>query len=440
MNPNRKPVLKYEEDTDIGNSSYHSRITVLDHSPRKAGEGNEQNVILNRDQQIAGIDGDPIVKVLKVIAVIQDEKTLHLFQFPTYRVEDRRGIVPVSAKAKIQADLLELEYDLVTDPRVYNEEHAIKLASCLNANQRDKTNRIHKMTTMALSSSKISRTGQYYVAMIDDDYLYLNPVTYITQFRPDLHYIDRMDEKKDEVVHTELSEKEDGDSDYEEQSRVLSVTVESNDEMQNKLLRLSQLAQDAESEIWAPLDLKCYSTNTEVLQALCPRGVLHSMHNTNLSSAVGNIGLPVREDTTSSPRASYLKTRSVVPLSVYRNYTLEGMIFSYMANVVLTRFDTLKSTINVFDEEEILKILTKCAVLVNGIWIIKSELVYKGLPLLARKWLLYMLSTFTHVKRAEFSSTCKLPYEICTSILSELAILVPKVGWRLKLNEDIGFC
>lgn len=385
-------------------------------------------------------DEDPVVKVLKVLVTPCMGNKLHLLQFPTYKSESRKGYRPTAMRAKVRADLLELEHRMVTDPRVYDPERAAKLASYLDAATCDQAEYVPALDKMTLSSDKVLHGGRHYVGMVREDHFYLTPVESIIQFRPSLRYLDKIEEKMVESAQIEQLEREDGESDYEEQSKIISVTVESSDKMLNKLTRLAQLTQDAESEAWTSFDLTFCESYKETAEALCIKRPCYTLEASRSLYKPGEIGISAWKDEQGSPPLKPPKIEPGIPLSEYRNYSLCARIMAYILNATITRFDTLKMVINVSDEEEILKVLSRCAVLVHGIWIIKSELVYRGLPMLARKWLIYLFTTVPYVKRAEFSSSCRLPYEICTNILSEIAIFIPKYGWHLKLNEDINFC
>ncbi|XP_070379767.1 DNA-directed RNA polymerase III subunit RPC5-like [Dermacentor albipictus] len=135
---------------------------------------------------------------------------------------------------------------------------------------------------------------------------------------------------------------------------------------------------------------------------------------------------------------------------------LEDQITAVLRNVKVIDFAKLMSVLpNTADEEAVLHILQYAAVLVQGVWVVKSEELYLGndfskrtgvrLETLcnARDLLLYVYTQKRHVVESAFADTlrrgfCSLPGEYLRALLEDIARPTPD-GWEFLLPYDSDF-
>ncbi|KAJ3118656.1 General transcription factor IIH subunit 1 [Phlyctochytrium bullatum] len=110
-------------------------------------------------------------------------------------------------------------------------------------------------------------------------------------------------------------------------------------------------------------------------------------------------------------------------------------------NTHVIRHSDLREAINAEDGALIPEV-NKICVLVHGLWILRSELLYSGKVSDAR-WILLGLfnnSPSAIIRRKDLGALVNLPAAIITNLLAEVAYKLPSVGWQLKFKRDDEFC
>lgn len=445
--PGSPAIKKEEEISDVNLNTQTSiginfvQADVCNDIDIKPNIAEETYNLVNSSNECTDSDDDPVVKTLKVYMTKPSENEVHLIQFPTFDFKKGKNYVPVSAKMKMQSGILELEHELVTDPKYYDDKKAAKLISHYDKNNSGGQNVTDKMSRLALQSTKFSYHGKDYIGILNNDELQLIPIHEISQLRPNIRYMDIMDEKMEELTVKEQLDDNNEDPNYEEPSKILTLSVEPSDETQSNLMKLTHLAQEIESEAWTPLDISFCHSKDEIIDALyTSTDTSVDISNHSFSKNLLSLESQLSPDIINYKSVTPFDIPPECSVSICNRLYPNVAIKYYMCKVKLTNFDTLKDVIKIENDEIILNILSECATLVHGIWITNSELAYKGLPMLCRKWLIYLFMTSSYVNRAKFSAECKLPFEVSTNMIKEIAYFVPKMGWRLKLHEDINFC
>ncbi|XP_077528169.1 DNA-directed RNA polymerase III subunit RPC5-like [Haemaphysalis longicornis] len=102
------------------------------------------------------------------------------------------------------------------------------------------------------------------------------------------------------------------------------------------------------------------------------------------------------------------------------------------------------------DMLDVLRQLTKVAILVRGCWVVKSDVLYPkgtlsprtGVPAeiicRARDYLMYLFTQWSHVSKGMFSNALKLPGDEIEALLSGMAKPMPG-GWEFVLPCDTDF-
>lgn len=163
---------------------------------------------------------------------------------------------------------------------------------------------------------------------------------------------------------------------------------------------------------------------------------------------------PVKFDMTSKTYLDTLVPYKTDPLAQLRGRqlsleSLSNLPFEQQVTVALfvaqiLHFERIKKlATRMPSEEQLLEALERVALLVDGRWVVKSQVLFNQDNFLAscRDYLLYLLHTKHHVKRMEFMNNTKLNADMTNRILEGVAMLDKKRRvWVLKLPRDDKMC
>lgn len=127
---------------------------------------------------------------------------------------------------------------------------------------------------------------------------------------------------------------------------------------------------------------------------------------------------------------------STVPLTQLSDYSLSIRIRAIIISAQAVSLSTLmRITKHEFSEEEIISAALESCVIIRGVFICKSQLMYTDRPLYARDYLLKLFLDSEHVSRQDFIKETKLLPDMAANMLREIAVLEPR-GWKLKVDYD----
>ncbi|TPX58612.1 hypothetical protein PhCBS80983_g02994 [Powellomyces hirtus] len=391
-------------------------------------------------------DGDPIIKEIDVYFSQALADQLCLFQFPTRPHPFDDQTKPTVGRMKPNTKRFELEIPLQTRSPHYNKERGEELGQGTdNAPMRgvfdyDDSTPAKLLDKQTLSSSLLPSHANYMIGVIKDDEIHLTSIGTALQLRTSLYYIDKITEKQaTRFEEDSLEANKRANPEYEEDAKVLSVTVKGPED-KDAIRKAAQveLQRKAEEEAWMPMSI--YHADSEES---------HFIANSLLSANEVDVDFVTKTD-------SYLDeinpTISAMKLDDSNSQLKKGLTLNHIAllplkdklkallmNANVAKFSTITNVIpGEEDEDEFLAGLREAAVLVRGTWIVRSELLYSGHALEARRWLLYMFQRSQYVSRREFAELVRIPGPMATSMLSEIAVLEPS-GWTLKVTPDEVF-
>ncbi|PPS14403.1 hypothetical protein GOBAR_AA06168 [Gossypium barbadense] len=266
-----------------------------------------------------------------------------------------------------------------------------------------------KMTKQTLSSSWLPpRPSGYAVGVLMGDKLHLNPIHAVVQLRPSLAHLKSGVSKRKDTVAAEAE---------------VTVKVEPNDgkaagpsAKQNQKVQSSteQKAEDKEkmmAEQSSPIE---FTLNPyDYVDSLCP--------------------LP--SNNSKSQRLSRRLLCSIPLEDRLKKLLTEGRPFHH--------FNTLKRHYAPNDPiEEVFEVLQKHALLVQGLWVPKSSLLFPGDPSksLARDYVLLLFSKNPFISYDKVNNLSTSRKEEVKGFLKILAIESPPLkGWKFKENTDENF-
>lgn len=119
----------------------------------------------------------------------------------------------------------------------------------------------------------------------------------------------------------------------------------------------------------------------------------------------------------------------------------KSLTFTLQLSANIIRFSQLRGLVNrYYSDERILEELPKVATLVRGCWVIRSSIIYRDRPAAARQMLLKLFNEQDYVTRQELIERARIPLQMATAMLQEIAVYVPnKGGWALRMGHDEEF-
>ncbi|TPX59967.1 hypothetical protein SpCBS45565_g07619 [Spizellomyces sp. 'palustris'] len=417
--------------------------------PQQLADYEEDGMDLDNEADAEGEDEedeeeDEIVKEVDVYFSQALADSLYLFQYPTRPHAFDEETRPSTGRIKPKTKRFELEIPLQTRSAFYNRERGEELGQGTdNAPIRgvfdyDDGTPAKLLDKQTLSSSILPSHANYMIGLIRNDELHLTPIATSLQLRPSLFYIDKISEKQAKRYEEDsLEANKRANPEYEEEAKVLSVVIKGPDDKDAiRKAAQAELQRKAEEEPWLPLSI--HHSQSEESRLMVSK--LYSLSPSDVDF-VGT-GKEYLDEINPSITAIRLDQQDV---QLKQGFTLKeiGLLplkDKMKALLMNGAFSTVMELLgDSFDERDALQALSQAAVLVRGTWIVRSELLYSGRALEARRWLLYMFQLSSHVSRSEFAEATRLPGAMATSMLSEIAVLEPSKGWSLKVGIDENF-
>ncbi|KAI8821517.1 Sin-like protein conserved region-domain-containing protein [Fimicolochytrium jonesii] len=394
-------------------------------------------------------DGDHIVKEIDVFFSHTLTDTLYLFQFPTRLHDFDEDNKPSVGRVKPKTKRFEIDIPLQTGSEYYNKERGEELGQGTdNAPMRgvyDYDDHTPKklLEKQTLSSSLLPSQANYMVGVMKEDQLHLTPINMALQLRPSLYYIDKITEKQAARYQEDSVEaNKRANPEYEEEAKILSVTIKGPEDKEGiRRAAQAELQRKAEEEAWQKMFI--HHAESELSKKVIAQLYSTSEGDVDVTSTpAGYLNDLDPTFNAQSYDASHIKVRKGLTLTQIAKLTLAEKVKAILMNANVAQFHTIAKmlgNITELDVEELLASLRAAAVLVRGVWIVRSELMYTDYALHARRWLLYMFQQSQYISRREFSDYVRIPGTMATSMLSEIAVLEAGKGWVLKVAPDEQF-
>lgn len=305
------------------------------------------------------------------------------------------------------------------------------------------------MDKITLQSSRaLPDCSSYAVGVFQDGELHITPLKGIIQLRPQFNYLDQSEKNANEEA------KKTGEEEPEEEAKQVNVTFarqKSEYAQKRKEQSFQEHAKKISEEQWISTTYRNVSSTQSELTRL-------EMFCGSTDDKSNNLRLSTKEYVSllAPPSKPDEYSKANVPahssLTYVRTLPLLDQIRIIMKDARILSFFQLRSIIaSDHDTSAILKYLQQVAVLVQGNWIVNSELIYpkdtksshNGIPAelmcRARDYILLAFTDNEFVDRKAVSSVIKLPTEEIKEIFTNLAKTQPKKGWQLILQPTTDF-
>ncbi|XP_076650808.1 RNA polymerase III subunit E [Halictus rubicundus] len=402
---------------------------------------------------------DPVIKEIPVFLSKTLADKLFIFQYPIRPAKDgydNATVLKSSIKPQNQEVLIEVEIDThsVNYDQSKGEQIAINADGDAKSDQDvdEKAFDSHLMDKTVLQSSRaLPNCSNYAVGVFQDGELHLTPLRGVVQMRPQFNYLDKSDKRvRDEAknIGEELEEEE-------ESLKQVNVTfARQKPEFMKKMQEQSfqHHTQKSMEERWIHTKyIPANSTQAELtrLEMFCS-ATDETVNTLNLTNKqyLELLAPRVKEE----PYSRTDMSNSTTSLSYIRTLPLLDQIRILLKDAKVISFVQLRSILSPDQETAaVLKYLQQVAVLVQGNWVVNSELIYpkdsisshNGIPAdlmcKARDYILLSFTEHEYLDRKTISSVVKLPPDEINEIFMNLASHEPKIGWRLAIPPTKDF-
>ncbi|OAD60047.1 DNA-directed RNA polymerase III subunit RPC5 [Eufriesea mexicana] len=404
-------------------------------------------------------DSDPVVKEIPVYLSKTLAEKLFIFQYPVRSCKegyDNVTFLKTSIKPENQEVLIEVAVDThsVNYDQSKGEQIAINADGDSKIDQEDDEKAFDSNVmdkTVLQSSRALPNCSNYGVGIFQDGELHITPLRGIVQMRPQFNYLDKSDKR----VREEAKNMGEEYDEEEEGPKQVNVTfARQKPEFMKKMQEQSfqHYAKKSLEERWIHTNYNpVNSTQAELtrLEMFCP-STDETVNTLNISTQqyLELLAPKAKED-------HYLKSNvsnHTTSLNYIRTLPLLDQVKILMKDAKVISFAQLRSILSPDQETSaILKYLQQVAVLVQGNWVVNSELLYpkdsissdNGIPAelmcRARDYILLSFTEHEFVDRKIVSSVIKLPPDEIKEIFTNLGVHEPKKGWRLVIPSTKEF-
>ncbi|XP_076234068.1 RNA polymerase III subunit E [Calliopsis andreniformis] len=410
------------------------------------------------NSDIMDSENDPVVKEIPVFLSKTLADKLFIFQYPVRPA--REGYDNATfLKSSIKPENQEVLIEVAIDTHNVNYDHSKGEQIAINADGDPKTDQDDEEKafdsnlmdkTVLQSSRALPNCSNYAVGIFQDGELHVTPLRGVIQMRPQFNYLDKSDKR----VREEAKNMGEEYDEEEEGPKQVNVTfARQKPEFMKKMQEQSfqHHAQKSLEERWIHTNyMAANSTTAELtrLEMFCS-ATDETVNTLNLSNQqyLDLLAPRVKED-------EYTKTEvsNCTSLNYIRTLPLLDQIRILLKDAKVISFGQLRSILSSDQETAaILKYLQQVGVLVQGNWVVNSELLYpkdsissqNGIPAelmcRARDYILLSFTEHEFLDRKTISSVIKLPSDEIKEIFTNMAMHEPKKGWRLILPPTNEF-
>lgn len=445
---------------------------------------------------------DEIVAEVDVVLSQELAEQLYVMQYPLrplWRGYDNSMLESVRFKSGQQ--ILEMEYRVKEDEQKREQQTTISSATT-GIEYEDPTKH---MTTYTVRSSVVPNKSNYLVGLYRESELYVAPLKGVLQMRPSFAYIDQSAEAKrkrkeaegdglpadrsaanirasmDDMAAQTKKEKDVGageDAGFGALKPVqFQVKKRETERMtQNRLRSWAHLKQLEAEETFLKLDyvhrervdaLQTFEKLAGRVRTAIP---VSKMSKTEFMTAINP---PLSEDGSlltaeqiaadqKDPRTNYAKAEladlklrkpvpNVVPTVMSHHTVLQlppsEQIAALFANTSVLTWHQLNEYSNIKDSAELLKLATDHAVIVQGVFVVKTEKSYRHRIANIRNWVLSRLALAAgpedeenwYISKLLVAQVCGISTEAAALVLDPITTLVPGRGLQLKYAPDEQF-
>ena len=402
---------------------------------------------------------DPVVQEVDVYLSKQLADHLYLFQYPVRPAHmPYDDVSHLAARIKPEQQKVELELSVNTDSPNYAKskgEHYAHDVDGACTSLEDGAQRYYnsdKLDKQMLVSTPVGVSPSTFVAGIyKDGELHLTPLKGVIQLRPSFQYLDRIDAKhgRDSGAGGDS-----GDMPQDEDAKPVMVRfapVETEEAKARRMASYEFVQSRRSKESWVnvqhhPIGDQFSSAECEAMFAQQTEEV-PGFHMTSEDYLKQLIPKTVMTDTEKPAMPT-----NVLSMTELKHMTLGDQVRALLKNAKVIRFSQLLTLLpKGSDPTAMLRSLQQVALLVQGCWVVKSEVLYpedtfsafSGVPAQVlcrcRDYIMWHFTQNRFLVRKDIAAVIKMPTEDVKDILEQMAR--PKVnrGWEFLFDFDTEF-
>lgn len=412
------------------------------------------------DVNMTECENDPVVKEIPVFLSQTLANKLFIFQYPIRPARDGYDNATF-LKTSIKPENQEVRIEVAVDTHSINYDKMKGRQIAINADGNSKIEQEDDEKvfdsdvmdkTVLYSSRALPDCSNYAAGIYQDGEFHITPLKGIIQLRPQFNYLDKSDKRAREEA------KNVGEDMEEEDEGPKQVNVTFDRQTPDFLKKMQEqsfqnFSKKSSEEKWVHTNYAPVNTTQAELTRLemfCS-STEESINALNLTNKqyLELLAPPIGGEQYSTPGVQNPTTS----LNYIRTLPLLDQVRILVKDAKVISFTQLKSLLSSeHDTAVILKYLQQVAVLVQGNWIVNSELIYtkdsvssqNGIPAelmcRARDYILLSFTEQQFLDRRAVSTIIKLPSEEIREIFMNLATHVPKRGWQLIVppNKEFG--
>lgn len=408
-------------------------------------------------------EDDPVVYELPVYLSQSLSEQLFIYQYPTRPVSvtcEKERIIKCSIKPQHQEISIETALDIQSSnyDASHGEQIAVNVDGKASKPQGDKGDKFFQSPMMdkkALYSSRVlADVGSIAVGTIKDEKFILSPIKGVVSLYPGFPYLDITDKRAKEEAKEQGDAEVSGGED-EEEAKQITVKFARQESERVKRAReksFNYLSKKSAEEPWYHTEFFTADTRLAELERAKFLSVPLEDRVSSLSltpEQYMNDLIPAQEDLSWTTPAL---PSHITSLSALRSLPLSEMVQTVLKEVKVITFGQLTGLLaGAGDTVKLLRSVQQCAVLVQGNWVVRSDIVYpkdsisehNGVPAelmaRARDYILCLLNEGRAVERKQISQTVRLPADELKNILCQFAKLKRNKAWVLCLPPDKDF-
>ncbi|XP_065659341.1 DNA-directed RNA polymerase III subunit RPC5 isoform X2 [Hydra vulgaris] len=391
-------------------------------------------------------ESDPVVQEVDVCLAKALSEKLFLFQYPVRPASMTYESTPhLECRMKPLQQKIELELGMDVSSPSYCYSRGEQIADAVdrgNENQRPVfPSRL--MDRHVLSSVCASEDNTKYAsAVYHNGILHITPIKGVVQLRPGFHYFDKAEENQKKAA---VLAHEDSQSEEEEEAKPIQLRFETAGAKQ-------KVFDSVIEEKWKDMTFfhphEQRSLNEKHL-LYCLQDNFEAPEFTATSRDYLKILSPKEDKDYNLPADLPYGMLSLLKL---KNMEFRDQIKALLVTTKVMQFSHLCALLGGgMDEQIVLKGVAQYALLVQGCWVVKSEVLYpagtkshvsgidaeKLWP--SRDYVMLSFNRKSVLSRKEVAAFSKLPTEETREVLEQLARQRPTQGWMFRLNTDIDF-
>ncbi|XP_064614481.1 DNA-directed RNA polymerase III subunit RPC5-like [Liolophura sinensis] len=404
-------------------------------------------------------DEDPVVHEVDVYLSKSLSESLYVFQYPVRPAHlPYDDIDLLTARVKPKQQKVELELGVNSEGNNYCVSKGEQLALNVDGSEytHEPQGRFFKSNVydkQVLSSTpQAGDTSKYAIGLLKDGELHLTPVHGILQLKPTFSYLDKADAKH----KNDQAALDPGENSQDEEEEVKAVTVkfarpESAEAKARRMASYDYIQGKRAEEAWVHVSyhlphtdrshaerLQLYANKTDEISEF------QMTHHDYVSLLMPKPGEKLEEKPA--------MPNNVLSLAQLRTLPLSDQVRALLINAKTIRMSQLMSLLpNNTEVMSALRSLQQVAMLVQGCWVVKSDILYPKdscsphtgisaeVMCKARDYVMWKFTQYRCVMRKEVSSVVKLPAEDMKAILEHMSRMKASVGWEFLYQYDKEF-